>query len=156
MIVCKRCESANIVKSGIVRGRQRYQCKDCNYVFLLKDRRRTNEANLRKALYLLMCSLGAVSYDVLEELLDRDRSLLSRWNQASGSPKQRSKRNAGACKIDCTQLETYVEQNKKLFDPSAPLFVSSGTMLSGEYTAILIVQRKQKTNSPAEQSLPSG
>ena len=32
---CPKCQSANNVKSGIVIGRQRYECKDCacNYTF---------------------------------------------------------------------------------------------------------------------------
>jgi hypothetical protein len=33
-VLCKRCRSTRIIKSGTRRGDQRYQCKDCGCVFL--------------------------------------------------------------------------------------------------------------------------
>ncbi len=33
-IVCKRCRSSRTIKSGMLQGVQRYQCKDCGCVFL--------------------------------------------------------------------------------------------------------------------------
>ena len=30
MLKCKRCDSARYIKKGIVAGKQRYRCKDCN------------------------------------------------------------------------------------------------------------------------------
>jgi transposase-like protein len=42
MSVCKNCKSEEVVKSGKVRGKQRYKCKDCGYNFVNGDER-TNE-----------------------------------------------------------------------------------------------------------------
>jgi hypothetical protein len=33
-VLCKRCRSTRIIKSGVLQGNQRYQCKDCGCVFL--------------------------------------------------------------------------------------------------------------------------
>ena len=30
---CYKCGSVNYIKSGIIRNKQRYKCKDCNYKF---------------------------------------------------------------------------------------------------------------------------
>jgi transposase-like protein len=37
---CPHCDSQNIIKSGLVKGRQRFKCKDCSYQFtnLSKER----------------------------------------------------------------------------------------------------------------------
>ena len=39
MPICKRCGSNNCVKSGFVRTKQRYLCKDCGYYFVEGDQR---------------------------------------------------------------------------------------------------------------------
>lgn len=31
---CKKCGSQNIIKSGFIKGQQRYKCKDCCYQFV--------------------------------------------------------------------------------------------------------------------------
>jgi transposase-like protein len=36
---CKNCGSCNVVKSGMVRGKQRYKCKDCIFNFVIGDKR---------------------------------------------------------------------------------------------------------------------
>ncbi|MEB3309493.1 MAG: transposase, partial [Snowella sp.] len=30
---CPKCEHQRIIKSGFVKGKQRYKCKSCNYQF---------------------------------------------------------------------------------------------------------------------------
>ena len=38
--VCKKCSSENIKKDWFMRGKQRYKCKECWYVFLNKSRKK--------------------------------------------------------------------------------------------------------------------
>ncbi|MDR2407391.1 MAG: IS1 family transposase, partial [Bacteroidales bacterium] len=35
---CPRCGSVNRCKDGIVKGRQRYECKDCKYHYTVEQR----------------------------------------------------------------------------------------------------------------------
>jgi transposase-like protein len=39
MVECKNCKSEKVVKSGKVRGKQRYKCMDCGYNFVIGDER---------------------------------------------------------------------------------------------------------------------
>ena len=40
-VKCPKCEQPErILKSGIIRGKQRYYCKDCNYHFILQNRKK--------------------------------------------------------------------------------------------------------------------
>lgn len=36
-IACKKCDSLYTVKSGIVRGKQRYHCNDCDHYFTISS-----------------------------------------------------------------------------------------------------------------------
>ena len=33
---CPKCDSKNFVKSGIIKERQRFKCKSCNYYFTVQ------------------------------------------------------------------------------------------------------------------------
>lgn len=44
---CKNCKSEKVVKSGFIRGKQRYQCKNCGCNFVEGDSR-TNEKTALK------------------------------------------------------------------------------------------------------------
>jgi transposase-like protein len=52
-ILCPKCKSDDYVKSGIVKGRQRYQCKNCNYFFtVLKEGKTIDPYYVIKAIQL--------------------------------------------------------------------------------------------------------
>ena len=138
---CPKCQSADIVKNGMVRGVQRYRCKNCRYNFVLTDKRTTKELTILKALSTLVNALGDIPYDELEELLDRDRSQFHRWNKASEMREHRPKR-LDHCKIPYDELGEYVTSHQKIFDPSLPLFAVSNSILGREFSVMLAVQRK--------------
>ena len=144
-IECPKCQSTDIVRNGRVRGVQRYQCKNCRYNFVLTDKRTTRELTVLKALSTLVNALGDIPYDELEELLDRDRSQLHRWDKASEMREHRPKR-LDHCKIPYDKLEEYVAARQGMFDPSLPLFAASNSILGREFAVMLVVQRKYRLN----------
>lgn len=44
MMQCKRCGSAKVVKSGMLRGKQRYLCRQCGFHFVEGDQRGYDDA----------------------------------------------------------------------------------------------------------------
>ena len=38
-IECPKCKSQQVAKSGVVKGRQRFRCKECNYFFHCKEKK---------------------------------------------------------------------------------------------------------------------
>jgi transposase-like protein len=56
MVGCKNFKSEQVVKNGIVRGKQRYKCKECGYNFVESDGR-TNDKDSCKKGYLCCCIL---------------------------------------------------------------------------------------------------
>jgi transposase-like protein len=76
---CRRCDSANLVKNGFFREKQRYLCKDCGYNFVEGDQRVNDSLPAKKALAVLLCSLGKASFNMLGHIFGASRSLTYRW-----------------------------------------------------------------------------
>lgn len=94
MVRCKKCYSAAVIKSGKVRGKQRYCCKKCGYHFVVGDERTEDKADL-KALVVLLCALCKGKYQEVGELVWLDRSQVFRWAQAAGVWTPRGEQKAG-------------------------------------------------------------
>ena len=74
---CPKCESEHIVKSGIVKDRQRFKCKDCNYYFTVqKLGKQTDNYLVIKALQL---HIEGVSYREIERLLGVSHVSVMNW-----------------------------------------------------------------------------
>ncbi|MGH8551469.1 MAG: transposase-like zinc-binding domain-containing protein [Methylococcales bacterium] len=78
MIVCKRCGGDGAVKNGIVRGQQRDRCRTCAYNFIAGDRRVDDELIVKKALAVILYSLGKASFNRLGHIFGVSRSLTYR------------------------------------------------------------------------------
>ena len=56
---CPKCENSEIVKSGIVKGKQRYFCRDCKYYFTVnKIGKKIDDYYVTKALQLYLEGLS--------------------------------------------------------------------------------------------------
>lgn len=79
MLECKRCGSTRIVKSGTVRGKQRYLCKQCDCHFVEGDQRETSTSVVLKALCTIFKALDAKQYREIGRYLKRHPALIYRW-----------------------------------------------------------------------------
>jgi len=61
MCKCKKCDSLEVYKNGIVRSKQRYKCKKCGYNFTQGDKRKAlskPEILKNQAIQLYLLGLG--------------------------------------------------------------------------------------------------
>ncbi len=79
MINCKRCESKEIHKNGIVRNKQRYKCKSCKYNFVITDERTKPGTAIKRAYTVIMYSLGKCSYGFIAKLFGVSRTTIQNW-----------------------------------------------------------------------------
>jgi transposase-like protein len=71
-IKCKSCESLEVVKSGIVSGKQRYECKKCNRNFRVgDDREKYTENDRLKIIKLYLENVGIRSIERLTGVSSR-------------------------------------------------------------------------------------
>lgn len=66
-LACKKCGQSRYVKSGIIRGHQRYLCQDCGCHFTATAVRGKPPA--MKALAVLLYAMGNVSHEMITQLL---------------------------------------------------------------------------------------
>jgi transposase-like protein len=78
-LVCPRCKGEDVVKSGIVKGRQRFRCKPCNYFFtVMKEGKSIDPYYVIKALQLYMEGL---TYREIERILGISHVSVMNWVQ---------------------------------------------------------------------------
>jgi len=76
---CKKCKSESVVKNGFVRKHQRYRCNNCGYNFIEGDGRVNPILPAKKALAVILYSLGKASFNFLGRIFSVAPSLTYRW-----------------------------------------------------------------------------
>ena len=77
ILSCPKCQSDNIVKSGIIKDRQRYLCKLCNYYFTVnKLGKKIDDYYVTKALQLY---LEGLSFREIERIIGVSHVSISNW-----------------------------------------------------------------------------
>ncbi|PQJ19284.1 transposase [Nonlabens tegetincola] len=75
--ICPNCSSQNQIKSGVIKGRQRYKCKDCNYNFTVeKMGKKIDDYYVNKALQLY---LEGLTYREIERILGISHVSVMNW-----------------------------------------------------------------------------
>ncbi len=75
--ICPKCNAEKVVKSGIVKERQRYRCKKCNYYFTVnKIGKQIDNYYVIKALQLY---IEGVSYREIERILGISHVSVMNW-----------------------------------------------------------------------------
>ncbi len=76
-ICCPKCQSQNLIKSGVVKGRQRFRCKLCSYSFtVLKEGKSIDPYYVIKALQLY---IEGVTFREIERILGVSHVSVMNW-----------------------------------------------------------------------------
>ncbi len=74
---CPKCKESNIVKSGIIKDKQRFYCKSCNYYFTVKKLgKKIDDYYVIKVLQLY---LEGLSYREIERIIGVSHVTISSW-----------------------------------------------------------------------------
>ncbi len=81
-IACPKCNSQQLIKSGVVKGRQRYRCKSCSFSFtVLKEGKSIDPYYVIKALQLY---IEGVTYREIERILGISHVSVMNWVKKYG------------------------------------------------------------------------
>jgi len=109
MLNCPRCTSADKVKSGSNKGRQRYKCKRCQYFFTVTHKSDTSTPDQRRlALTLYLEGLGFRS---ISRILGFSHVAVYQWVKAFGEQVEPIKRPAAQI-VELDELHSYVGHKK--------------------------------------------
>ena len=128
---CKKCCSSETVKSGKVRGKQRYLCKRCGCHFVEGDER--EEAAFFKDLCNLLADLGC-NEDWIGAAVNRIGVQAKRWIREAGvTPVEKS----GWDVMSRQDLEDMMHRYK----PKSSALIAQGRM---DGTSVIVIVRSDK------------
>ena len=136
---CKNCASEHSVKNGKVRGKQRYRCKQCGYNFVEGDAGSNEKIAAKKAMPVLLYSLGKASFNLLARLFDTWPSQVYRWVVQEGLSLPEQEISGTIKEMEFDEMWHFVKEKKTNFGSSRPLIVAQGELWPG-CSAIVILQ----------------
>jgi transposase len=113
-ILCKRCQSEKVVKSGQVRKKQRWLCKDCQLNFVAGDERkqwREVKNQKKKALALLLVSLG-LSFRAASIVVGVVRNTVYEWFKAFANKAELPQPEGHLDVVDMDEMWHFVQSKK--------------------------------------------
>jgi transposase-like protein len=116
MIHCKKCKSTKTVKSGFVRQKQRYLCKDCGCNFVEGDTRTNATVIAMKAMIVLFYSLAKGSYTMLGKIFGVSPSLIYRWIRDAGTSLPPVKISGEITEIEFDEMWHFIKKKEKTLD----------------------------------------
>ena len=139
MKICKNCQSNKIAKNGFVRGTQRYKCKECGYNFIEGDKRFKEKTKIKKALAVILYSMGGASLRFIARLFGTNVSLVYRWIKSEGKTLKESDISGEIKEIEFDEMWHFIKSKKTKNGLSKPWIVTIGEPLHG-LSAIVMLQ----------------
>lgn len=139
MIQCKRCQSSRFMKNGIVRGKARYRCKDCHYNFTEGDERVKEDLIVKKALAIILYSLGKASFGFLGKLFGVSRSIPYRWIKTEAEKVAEPRISGEIKEMEFDEMWHFIGSKKTKNGSSKRWIVAQGELWPG-LSAVVILQ----------------
>jgi transposase len=146
MEACKRCNSEKIVRNGIVRGKARYKCKECSYNFTEGDKRVRDEVAVKKALAVILYSLGKASFGMLAKIFGHSRSLTYRWIKEEAGKLPDPEVSDSIKEMEFDEMWHFIGSKKTKNGSSKRWIVAQGELLPG-LLAIVILQPSEDSTT---------
>ena len=110
MLNCPKCSRAGCPKAGIVKGRQRYTCKECHYFYTVESRG-VCHAIKRQALVLYLEGLGFRS---IGRILNFSHVTIYKWIKEFGEKLQVLKSDKALKVVEMDEMHSYVGSKKTI------------------------------------------
>ena len=139
MAICKKCNSKQVMKSGIVAGKQRYKCKECGCNFRMGDNRTNDKIAAKKAMCILLYSMAKGSYRMIGRVLGVGHTLVYRWIKEFGESLPEPEVSGEITQMEFDEMWHFIGSKKENFGLSKPLIVAHGELWHG-CSAVVIVE----------------
>ena len=143
MEACPKCSSEKCVKDGIVKERQRYRCKLCNFRHTVQHRGK-GPAVKRQALELYLEGLGFRS---IGRLLKCSHVTVYNWIKAFGEAAEEIRSESALEVVEIDEMHTYIS-SKKTIAGSGLLLIDMGKNSSTAYWATVARQPVKNCGTP--------
>jgi transposase len=140
MATCKRCGCEQSVKNGKVRGKARYKCKKCSLNFVEGDERVNESLVVKKALAVILYSLGKASFNMLGKIFGHSPSLLYRWIVEEMAKLPEPAVPGDIKEMEFDEMWHFIGSKKTKSGSSKRWIVAQGELLPG-WSAVVMLQR---------------
>ena len=111
---CPKCNKTASCKDGIVKGRQRYLCRDCNHRYTVNKRSGTSDsATRRRALELYLEGIGFRS---IGRLLGFSHVSALNWIRSFGEQLEEIKSENPVQIMEIDEMHSYIGSKKTVLD----------------------------------------
>ncbi len=138
MVHCKSCGSKVVVKNGSVRGKQRYRCKDCGFNFVDGDKRIKQSTSVKKALAVILYSLGKASFNMLGKIFGHSPSVVYRWITKEMDKTKEPILSGDIKEIAFDEMWHFINSKKTKNGSSKPWIVAQGELLPGLQAVVML------------------
>ena len=138
MVECKRCSGKNTIKNGHVRDHIRYRCKNCQYNFIEGDRRVKESTAVKKALAVILYSLGKASFGMLAKIFGHSRSLTYRWIVEEAAKVSEPSISGEIKEIEFDEMWHFIQSKKTKSGLSKRWIVAQGELLPGLLAVVML------------------
>ena len=121
---CKRCGGGSYVMNGVVRGHQRYKCRDCGCNFT--DTPPRGKPPAMKALAVLLYGMGNASYGMIARLLGVSEVSVYKWVKAEAAALPEPEVPADVEIVQLDEMWHFVNGKKTSVGSGGPLIRSTG------------------------------
>ena len=108
MAICPKCSSEECVKDGIIKGRQRYRCKSCDFRHTVRHRGKSPDVK-RQALELYLEGLGFRS---IGRFLKCSHVAVYNWIKSFGEAAKELRSDSALKVVEMDEMHTYVSSKK--------------------------------------------
>lgn len=135
-LACKKCSRSKYVKSGTIRGHQRYLCQDCGCHFTATAVRGKPPA--MKALAVLLYAMGNASHEMIAQLLGVSPVAVYKWirKKVEKLPEPTARTSDGAVRID--EMWRFVDGGKARLGSGEPSVLWQGEPWPGSWVAVMM------------------
>ena len=138
MPLCKNCQHETVIKRGKARGKQRYKCKECGYHFVEGDARTNEKIAAKKAMCVILYSLGKASFRMLAKIFNTSPSLVYRWIVEAGCKLPEPEVYSEIKHMEFDEMWHFIKSKKTNFGSSRPLTVAAGEPWPGCSVVVIL------------------
>ncbi len=107
---CPKCKDENFVKSGIVKGQQRYRCKSCGLNYSVEFKSTATRDYTRR--FALMLYLEGLGFHSIGRLLHVSHVSVIKWVKRYGKQLEELKNDKPVNVVELDELHTYIGSKK--------------------------------------------
>lgn len=143
-ITCKECGSKDYVKSGTVRGKQRYKCKSCGLHFVQGDQR-VKVSSAGKALAILLYGSGKASYGFIARLFGVSRTAVLKWVRRFASELPEPAIDGDIERVQIDEMWHFITKKNEKYGSGEPWIAIQTEPSDGILAIVLLKPSKSST-----------